>query len=857
MLFDGAMGTMIQAANPPPEDYEGHPECNVLLNLTRPDLIEGIHLAYLEAGADIITTNSFGASFVALKDYELAHLTLEINRAAVAVARKAADAFFTKARPRFVAGEIGPTAKIPTLGHISFKELFTSYEQQIGILVEGGVDLLLIATCQDILQAKAAAAAAREVLAKRGAEVPLLISVTIENVGTMLLGSDILAALAALEPYAPFAFGLNCATGPEMMEDHLKQLSLHSPFALLCRPNAGVPENVDGKPVYPLSPDEFANRLMTFIDNFGVAFVGGCCGTTPEHIKALASRIKGHESKVKGPGSPLSFQLSAFSSHVSSLFSAVSLDQEPRPFIIAEQTNVNGSRMFKELFLKEDYDGMAAIAKEAAKGAHAVDVCLAYPGRDEVHDIRELIPRLVRIVDAPIMIDSTNADAVEAALGMAPGRCLINSINLEDGGLKANKILELAKRFGAAVVCLTIDEEGMARTAEKKMAIAKRLHELALSYGLRTGDLLFDPLTFTIASGEVSLANAAIETLEGIRLIKKNIKGARISLGVSNISFGLPSTVRAALNAIFLQKALDAGLDAAIINPSRILRLSQISKQERELASHLIENDDSKGPPLTTLLGYYEKKSEIIGIPLTHTLSPQGRGKRVRGEQYLRQKILDGDKSELQTLLDAACKKKPAAQVIDTILLPAMQEVGKLFANGKLPLPFVLQSAEVMRSAIDLLASRLTKEQLPRRGTMILATVRGDVHDIGKNLVDIIISNNGFSVINLGIRQPIGAIIKAAQEHKAAAIGLSGLLVSSTEIMREDLEEMSHLGISIPVLVGGAALTQKYTETVLQKAYKGKVYYCEDAFAGLKAMETIVKIANASSHSDSACNKAR
>jgi len=840
------MGTMIEAANPSAEDYGGHAGCNAVLNITRPKLIASILDAYLEAGADIISTNTFGASSVALADYGLASKTKQINRCAVAIAKKAAQTATTKAHPRFVAGEIGPTSKLPTLGHISFEDLFASYTEQIKIFLEGKVDCILIATCQDPLQMKAAGAAARKAMSDKGSEVPLFVSVTIENNGTMLLGTDLLAALATIDPFRPSAFGINCARGPDMMLEYIEQLALHSPFPILCRPNAGMPENVAGKPVYPLTPADFADSLKAFVDDFGVAFVGGCCGTTPDHIHALVSslktRSKRQEARGKMKTSGLGPHASCFAPQVSGLFSAVSLDQEPRPFIVAEQTNVNGSKRFKELLLKNDYDGMASMGKESAKGAHALDICVAYPGRNECEDIVKVISRIVKTVDSPIMIDSTNPKTIKAALEISPGRSIINSISLEDGGVKAMEILKLAERFGAAVVCMTIDEEGMARTAKRKLDIAKRLHEIALSCGLRTEDLLFDPLTFTIASGDASLNNASVETIKGIELIKEKIPRAKTILGVSNVSYGLPPAARRVLTSIFLQRALDAGLDAAIVNPSGMLRLSQIPTQERKIVKRLIDNDISRGPPLVELLGHYEAKTGRL---------EHARQRFVRAAKHampasdaLRQKILNGDKSGLETLLNEACKTMNAADVINKILLPAMKRVGDLFARGGLPLPFVLQSAEAMRAAIDELSPMLAKNKAGHKGTIVLATLRGDVHDIGKNLVDIILSNNGFEVINLGIRQPIEAIIDASRKHNADAIGLSGLLVSSTEIMREDLETLRHREISIPVLVGGAALTKKFADTVLQKAYEGPVHYCKDAFAGLAALEEIVKRRN-------------
>lgn len=825
LLFDGAMGTMIDARGLSNKDYAGYPQCNSILNVSRPDIMESIHRDYLEAGADIITTNTFGASPVALKDHGLCEKAEELNSAAAEIARRAAGEFSSRDKPRFVAGELGPTSKLPTLGHIGFEELFLSYKVQAKTLLESGVDLLLIATCQDMLQVKAAASASRKAIDETKRSVPLFVSVTVEKNGKMLLGSDVMAALAAVEPFSPDAFGINCAMGPEMMEEYLKEMSLGSPFPILCRPNAGLPENVEGKTVYSLPPEKFALHLAGYVKELGLQFVGGCCGTTPEYIKVLAEKVSGIRPRRK--------KAESFSS-VSSLFSAVALGQKPRPFIIAEQTNANGSKKFRELLLKNDYDSMAAMGREAAKGAHALDVCVAFAGRDEVKDMTEIVSRLVKTADAPIMIDSTSPAVIEAALSISPGRCIINSINLEDGGKKAENIIGLAKKYGAALVCLAVGEDGIAKTAEKKVELAGRLYEFCLSKGMRAGDLFFDLLALTVASGDKSLADAAKQTLLALKKIKKELPDVKTSLGVSNVSYGLTPAARSVVTSLFFHKTLDAGLDAAIINPARILRLAQIPDFEKKLAMDLLENNDSAGPPLAALLSYYEKIK-----PAKRTEGEVSEKKKMPADKKLRQKIIDADKTELSSLLDEACRKKSPSDVINKILLPAMQDVGEMFSKGKLPLPFVLQSAEVMREAIDILGPRLAAGDVTHKGTIVLATVRGDVHDIGKNLVDVILSNNGYKVVNLGIRQPVNAVMEAVKKNNADAIGLSGLLVSSTEVMREDLETLKHQGVKIPVLVGGAALTRKFTESALQKSYEGPVHYCEDAFAGLKAMEKI------------------
>ncbi|MFH0798978.1 MAG: homocysteine S-methyltransferase family protein [Pseudomonadota bacterium] len=821
LIFDGAMGTMLH-------DMGISVSCNEEANLTSPGVISDIHRQYLDAGADIITTNTFGASRVTLADHGLSDRIADINRAAVTIARAAADKASTSARPRLVAGEMGPTSKLPTLGHISFAELFAAYEEQAVALIHGGSDLIILSTCQDPLQAKAAAAAALSASGRTGRRIPLIVSVTIEKSGTMLLGTEITAALASIAPYRPNAFGVNCSTGPEAMEEYLHELVLASSIPIICRPNAGMPENVDGRPRYPLEAEGFARALGDLAGRFGLAIVGGCCGTTPAHIAALAkavtrdSKIGTRKSKKTGP-------------MVSSIYTATALDQEPRPFIVAEQANVNGSKAFKELLLKSDYDAMAEVGRRAAGSCHAIDVCVAYAGRDERKDMAELVRRLVVKVSASLMIDSTNPDAIEDALSLIPGRAIINSINLEDGGEKAKRIIAIARRFGAAVVALVIDENGMAREPGAKLDVARRIVDMALAEGLDASDLLIDPLTFTLASGDANLRKAGLKTLEGLRLIKSHIKGVRTILGVSNISFGLPLKGRKVLTSVFLNRAVEAGLDAAIINPSRIMPLHRIPKEEAKLCERLINNDTTRGDPLMDLIKHTKQKSaEDFAAP---DISKASR----TPENLLKKRILDGSSEGFSAILDNLLERMSPADIINRILMPAMQEVGRRFGEACLPLPFVLASAEAMRTATDILAPHMAAGEDAGKGTIVLATVREDVHDIGKNLVDAILSNNGFRVVNLGIRQTAAAIMEAVRKHGADAIGLSGLLVKSTEVMREDLEIFRENGLGLPVLCGGAALTRSFAEKTLSKAYGGRIYYCSDAFAGLMAMEEIVK----------------
>lgn len=815
LVFDGGMGTMLEMLG-------ARQECNEELCLSRPDIIAKVHTAYLDAGADIITTNTFGASRTVLADHGLADHVGHINRSAAAIARKAADA----ARgTRFVAGELGPTSKLPTLGHVSFQELEDAYAEQLAELIAGSVDLIIIQTCQDPLQFKAAASACRKSFSDAGKELPVVISATVERSGAMLLGTDIVSAMTTASPYGPAAFGINCATGPEDMEELLVALAAASPFPIICQPNAGMPRNVGGVSVYELSPEVFAERLAGFVDRFGVTIVGGCCGTTPEHIAALSRRLRRSNERSAR-------RIMQRVHAVSSLYSSIALDQEPRPFLVAEQTNVNGSQKFREMLLAENFDAMAEVGRRAAQQGHALDICVAYAGRDEKKDLAELVRKLAIMSEVPLMVDSTNPEAMEAALALIPGRPIVNSINLEDGGMKAKRVLCLARRFGAAVVALTIDEEGMAKTAARKLEIAKRLVDLAREEGLCASDVLIDPLTFTLASGDPELRNAGAQTLAAIADIKRCLPEVRTILGVSNISFGLPPKGRAMVTSAFLNRALAMGLDAAIINPMRIVPMDSIPEEVLGIIERLIDGDASRGDPLAALLSHIEAMGGMRA-PAVEKSAP------TTPREALARRVASGVRDGLAENLAALMREMAPRDIINAVLLPAMREVGALFGQGKLPLPFVLQSAETMRAAIDLLAEHLKGGEEQSRGTIVLATVRGDVHDIGKNLVDAILSNNGFRVVNLGIKQTASAIIEAVKKESADAIGLSGLLVSSTEVMREDLALFREAGLDIPVLCGGAALTASFVAGALSTAYDREVFYCPDAFSGLKEMERI------------------
>ncbi len=822
VIFDGAMGTQIQSLTISDEEWDGRQGCTEILNLTSPDKIDMIHRRYLEAGSDVIETNSFGGNSIVLAEYELEDKIIEINRTAAEIAGKAAADYSTPDKPRFVAGSIGPGTRLPSLGQASFDTLYDSYKLQCRGLIEGGVDLLLIETCQDLLQIKSALVAALDEMKELNRELPVGVSVTVETTGTLLIGSSIGAVISALSPF-PIAFlGLNCATGPDKMRSYIKEASQKFRGPVFVMPNAGMPENKGGQTVYSLTPADFVAPLQQMITEDGAAIVGGCCGTGPEYIKALSEAA----SKIRR-GS----RTTEISDTVSSLFTEKDLTQNPAPFLIGERTNTNGSRLFRNKLLKEDWDGILEVAKEqVTSGAHALDLCVAYTGRDEIRDMREAVGRIVTQVDLPLVVDSTTPEVIEEALKMIGGRAIINSINLEDGEDRARSICRIAKRYGAALIALTIDEEGMAKDAERKESIAKRLYNLAVNEeGMAPGDLLFDTLTFTLGSGDETLKTAAIETMEGIRRVKASCPGARTVLGLSNISFGLSPYSREVLNSIFLDLAIEAGLDAAIINVKKIMPLSTIPEDEKQHALDLIFNRGKD--PLFSFIRFFEgKEGNAREEEDLSSASP---------EERLQKSVINGKKSGLDTLLEELRQNTAPTDIINTLLIPAMKEVGVLFGSGKMQLPFVLQSAEVMKKAVAWLEPFMEKKENSETLQLVLATVKGDVHDIGKNLVDIILSNNGYQVHNLGIKCEIETILDKVEETGANAVGLSGLLVKSTVIMKEYLEEMERRGYTIPVLLGGAALTRDYVAIDCASVYSGPVVYCPDAFAGLSAMNQL------------------
>ncbi len=829
LVWDGAMGTMLQEADLTLQDFEGLEGCNEVLVRTRPDIVEGIHRAYFEAGADVVETNTFGATSLVLSEYGLEKETLDLNRRAAQLACKVATAFSTEERPRFVAGSMGPTTRLVTLGHVDYDDLYSIYLEQARGLIEGGVDLLQIETCQDLLQIKCAVSASREAMDVIGIEVPIFVTVTMETTGTMLVGSDIAAALATIEALPVDGVGLNCATGPDLMQEHVRFLGEHSTRKVLILPNAGLPRNVDGQTVYDLTPKELAKFHRHFIEDFGVSAVGGCCGTTSAHIQAVAQEVAGLKPKVRPEHFP---------PQVASLYGAVSLDQESGPLIVGERTNANGSKKFREIMLAEDWDGLVEIAKgQTREGAHILDVCTAYVGRDEVRDMSEVVQRFVTQVPIPLMVDSTQTDVLEAALKLIPGRPVINSINLEDGEPRADEICRLARKYGTALVALTIDEDGMAKTWEKKLEIAKRIHEIVTKrHGLPSDCLLFDPLTFTIASGDEDSRDAGVQTLKGLEAIKRELPGVRTLLGLSNISFGLRPYPRRILNSVYLHEAIRHGLDSAIMNSGKIIPIHKLSEEELEVTLDLIYDRRREGyDPLFAFI-------ERFGARTAKAEANKEDENTLPVEERLQRRIIDGNKAGIEVHLEEAMQSHKPLEIINRILLEGMKTVGELFGSGQMQLPFVLQSAETMKSCVAFLEPYLDKLEGSEKGTLVLATVRGDVHDIGKNLVDIILSNNGYKVVNLGIKQPLENILRAAEEHKAHAIGMSGLLVKSTVVMKENLELMSEKSWETPVICGGAALSRSYVEKDLRSAYGHEVFYGKDAFTGLHLMDEICGI---------------
>ncbi|WP_449419317.1 methionine synthase [Phormidium nigroviride] len=833
IVFDGAMGTNLQFQNLTAEDFGGpqYEGCNEYLIYTNPEAVAKVHRGFLEAGADVIETDTFGASSFVLAEYNLAHEAYNLNKAAATLAKGLAIEYSTPEKPRFVAGSIGPGTKLPTLGHIDFDTLKIAFAEQAEGLFDGGVDLLIVETCQDVLQIKAALSAIEEVFAKKGTRLPIMVSVTMETTGTMLVGSDISAVLTILQPFPIDILGLNCATGPDRMAEHIKYLSQYSPFVVSCIPNAGLPENVGGHAHYKLTPMELRMALMHFVEDLGVQVIGGCCGTRYDHIQALAEISTTLTPKVR----ETTWQPAA-----ASIYSAQPYDQDNSFLIVGERLNASGSKKCRDLLNAEDWDGLISMGREQVReGAHILDVNVDYVGRDGVRDMREVVSRLVTNATLPLMLDSTEWEKMEAGLKAAGGKCLLNSTNYEDGEPRFYKVLELAKTYGAGIVIGTIDEDGMARSADKKFEIASRAYHAAIEYGIPAYDIFFDPLALPISTGiEEDRANGK-STIEAIRRIRQELPGCHVILGVSNISFGLNPAARQVLNSMFLHEAMQAGMDSAIVSPNKILPLAKIEEKYQELCRKLIyDRREFDGnvciyDPLGELTNAFEGAT---------TKRDRSADKLLPLEERLKRHIIDGERIGLEEVLTTALEKYPPLEIINTFLLDGMKVVGELFGSGQMQLPFVLQSAETMKAAVAFLQPYMEKSESGdnAKGTFIIATVKGDVHDIGKNLVDIILSNNGYRVINLGIKQPVDNIIEAYEQHKADCIAMSGLLVKSTAFMKENLETFNQRGITVPVILGGAALTPKFVHEDCQNTYKGKVIYGKDAFSDLHFMDKLM-----------------
>ena len=839
IIFDGGTGTSFQNLNLTADDFGGKEleGCNENLVLSSPEVVEKVHNSFLEAGCHVIETNTFGASSIVLDEYDIADKAYEINKNAAFIAKKAAAKYSSVDKPRFVAGSIGPTTKLPTLGHIDFDELKQSYKEQIYGLIDGGVDLLLIETCQDVLQIKSALLASKEILESKNIDIPLMVSITMETTGTMLVGSDIASALTILEPFNIDILGLNCATGPEQMKEHIKYLSENSPFAISCIPNAGLPENIGGVAHYRLKPIELKMQLMNFIYDFNVQLIGGCCGTTPEHIKYLSSIIdeiidieRNYNNGKKNS--------SGFIPSASSIYNSVPYKQDNSILIVGERLNASGSKKVRELLNNDDWDGLVAIAKQQQKeNAHVLDVNVDYVGRDGVKDMKEITSRLVTNINLPLMIDSTDADKMESGLKSAGGKCIINSTNYEDGNERFDQVLNLALGYGAGLVVGTIDEDGMARNSEKKYKIVKRAINRTRECGLSDYELFFDPLALPISTGIEEDRLNAKETISAILKIRENFPDIHIILGISNISFGLSPLSRINLNSIFLDECIKAGLDSAIIAPNKILPLSKISEETKKLCLDLIydkrefEDDICIYDPLVELTKAFQDLS------IQDFKKASSENKNLTLEESLKNHIIDGEKIGLEDQLNKALKKYKPLEIINTFLLDGMKVVGDLFGSGQMQLPFVLQSAETMKFAVSILEPYMeTVDENISNGKLLIATVKGDVHDIGKNLVDIILTNNGYDVINLGIKQDVSAIIDAQKKYNADCIAMSGLLVKSTAFMKDNLEAFNNEDISVPVILGGAALTPKFVNEDCSKIYKGKILYGKDAFTDLKFM---------------------
>ncbi|MGW8886959.1 methionine synthase [Streptomyces sp. NPDC055749] len=837
VVADGAMGTMLQAQDPTLADFENLEGCNEILNVTRPDIVRSVHEEYFAVGVDCVETNTFGANHSAANEYEIADRIVELSEAGARIAREVADEFAAKdGRPRWVLGSIGPGTKLPTLGHIAYDILRDGYQQNAEGLLAGGADALIVETTQDLLQTKSSLIGARRAMDALGMDVPLICSLAFETTGVMLLGSEIGAALTALEPLGIDLIGLNCSTGPAEMSEHLRYLARHSRTPLMCMPNAGLPVLTKNGAHFPLTPPEMADAQENFVRDYGLQLVGGCCGSTPEHMRQVVERVRGMSPGAREPRPEPG---------ASSLYQTVSFRQDTSYMAIGERTNANGSKKFREAMLEARWDDCVEMARDQIReGAHMLDLCVDYVGRDGVADMEKLAGLFATASTLPIVLDSTEVEVIRAGLEKLGGRAVINSVNYEDGDgpeSRFAKVTALAQEHGAALIALTIDEEGQARTPEHKVAIAERLIEdLTGNWGVHESDILIDTLTFTICTGQEESRKDGIATIEAIRELKRRRPDVQTTLGLSNISFGLNPAARVVLNSVFLDECVKAGLDSAIVHASKILPIARLEEEQVKVALDLIYDRRAEGyDPLQKLMELFEgvnmksmkegRAEELLALPL---------------DERLQRRIIDGEKNGLQADLDEALQTRPALDIVNDTLLEGMKVVGELFGSGQMQLPFVLQSAEVMKNAVAHLEPHMEKSDAEGKGTIVLATVRGDVHDIGKNLVDIILTNNGFNVVNLGIKQPVSAILEAAEEHRADVIGMSGLLVKSTVIMKENLEELNQrkMAADFPVILGGAALTRAYVEQDLHEIYEGEVRYARDAFEGLRLMDALIGI---------------
>ncbi|MHA6764399.1 methionine synthase [Streptacidiphilus sp. PAMC 29251] len=843
VVADGAMGTMLQAQDPTMDDFQGLEGCNEILNVTRPDIVRGVHQEYFAVGVDCVETNTFGTNLSALGEYDIPERIFELAEAGARIARGVADEFeAADGRPRWVLGSIGPGTKLPSLGHLPYADLKEGFRLNAAGLIAGGADALLVETSQDLLQTKAATLGAKQALRESGVDLPVIVQVTVETTGTMLLGSEIGAALTALEPLGVDLVGLNCATGPAEMSEHLRYLAKNARVGLSCMPNAGLPVLTKDGAHYPLSPVELADAHEVFTREYGIGLVGGCCGTTPEHLRQVVERVQGQPVAGREPRPEAS---------ASSLYQSVPFRQDTAYLAIGERTNSNGSRKFRDAMLAADWQGCVEIAREQIReGAHLLDLCVDYVGRDGVQDMRKLAALLATASTLPIVLDSTEPQVLQAGLEMLGGRAVLNSVNFEDGDgddSRYGRIAALAREHGAALIALTIDEDGQARTREKKVEVAERLiADLWTRFGIEESSILVDCLAFTLGTGQEESRRDGIETIEAIRELKRRHPAVQTTLGLSNISFGLNPAARMVLNSVFLNECVEAGLDSAIVHAAKILPMARIPEEQRRVALDLVydrrrpENGDTPAyDPLQSFLQLFEgvsaasvragKAEELAALPL---------------EERLQRRIVDGERKGLEADLDEALGVMPALEIVNKVLLEGMKTVGELFGSGQMQLPFVLQSAEVMKGAVAYLEPHMEKSDDQGKGTIVLATVKGDVHDIGKNLVDIILTNNGYTVVNLGIKQPVSAILEAAQEHRADVIGMSGLLVKSTVIMKENLQELNQRGMAadFPVMLGGAALTRAYVEQDLHEIYQGEVRYARDAFEGLRLMDALIGV---------------